>query len=127
MKKFFFFCLAVILGLAYVKSHYTPADAFAWAQAKKDPKWTPKAEFYMGRYYQLEDQNEEAGQAFETLLKEYPATSYKGDALFHLGETYEATRNKARAMELYLQYLEEFPNGTFAELARKKIDIIKSS
>lgn len=126
MKKFLIFVGLVVVGISYAYTHYTPQDAFDYAQAKADKVWTPRVEYYVGYYLVIKERNEDAIKDLEQLLNDWPDSPYTAEATFHLGEAYEATRQKDKAKELYEKYLELSPNGQNSELAKRKIEIFKS-
>ena len=51
MKKFLIFFVVFIAAITYVNSRYSVQDAVDYVQAKPDPKWTPRVEYYAGYYF----------------------------------------------------------------------------
>src|SRR5207237_1560792 len=126
VKKFLLFAVLLISAITYINATYTVQDAIDYAVKKNDPKLSPKIEYNAGYYQKMKDRHEEAIKTFEALLETWPDNDYKGDAIFHLGEAYENTRNKPKAAELYEKYLEENPKGSQSDLARRKLELFKS-
>ncbi len=73
----------------------------------------------IGRIYQdgLGDPMIRAIESFEKLLKDYPASDYRAEAMYKLGQLYEYAKEFDRAMMIYSQLLDEFPKSVWADKA----------
>lgn len=60
--------------------------------------------------------------SFQRIIKEFPDSKFKEQALFKLGKIYSNFNiNLENAIEFYSQLIFEFPNGKFVCLARKNL------
>lgn len=93
----------------------------ASGQAAESPETAYRAAFdtlKAGRY-------EQAAQAFQTFLEQYPDSSYADNARYWLGESYYVVRSFDEAMGHFRQLLEEFPQSAKRPDALLKIGFIQ--
>lgn len=124
MKRFLIVVTLLVVGISYVHTTYSVGDFVAYSHQKAHPKYSPLAEYYAGYYLQMKDRYQEAIPILEAHLEAYPESAWKGAVIFRLGECYEGIGQKAKAKELYQQYLADNPNGEHSKLAQRKVELI---
>ncbi len=80
----------------------------------------------IGRIWQdgLGDPPIRAIDVFTQVLKDYPASDYRPEAMYRLAKLYDGIKEYAKALALYTELLEEFPKNKWADeatFARAKI------
>jgi tol-pal system protein YbgF len=80
------------------------------------------AQFWIGKIYLDQRQNEPAIRELERLLADYPETDKAAQATFYLGNAYRATGNEERAREYYRQVIERYPTSQESQLARRELE-----
>ncbi len=56
-------------------------------------------------------------ETFEQLIKDYPNSDHKPEAMYRLGQLYEYARDNERALRLYTDLIENYPKGEWYEKA----------
>ncbi|KPK41517.1 MAG: hypothetical protein AMJ78_05315 [Omnitrophica WOR_2 bacterium SM23_29] len=78
------------------------------------PPWTnsPKAQFYIGQLYAIQNNLPQARAEFETILNEYPTNvDICATALFAIGIIYERQDNWEKALEAFDKLTSDYPNA----------------
>lgn len=125
MKKFAVFILLLFAFGTWFHSRVSPESVLTFAKRKNHPEWSPKLEYWLGLYHQTRDQHAQAEAAFTQLLTEHPSSYYAPAARIKLGSTYYRTGERARSMEQFQIYLEQYPDGEFKSIAQKNIEMLK--
>jgi N-acetylmuramoyl-L-alanine amidase len=91
---------------------------------KADPSVFATAQLLeeMGRRFEDEELLHSAIQQYEFLRRQYPGSTSRFAALFHIGEIYkEDLHDRARAQETFQEFVRRYPRNQFAEEARKEL------
>jgi N-acetylmuramoyl-L-alanine amidase len=76
----------------------------------------------MGRRFEDEELLHSAIQQYEFLRRQYPGSTSRFAALFHIGEIYkEDLQDRAHAQETFQEFLHRYPRNQFAAQARKEL------
>ncbi|MFH1723534.1 MAG: tetratricopeptide repeat protein [Elusimicrobiota bacterium] len=125
MRKWIIILAILIGGGWYVKTHYTPQDVLKYAKEHPDPKKAAKLEYYVGTYYFARDRKAEMVGAYNQLLTDHPTCQYAPKALLRVGNYYKDQRDYDTARELYLRYMEDFPEGFDINKVKQKYEFVK--
>lgn len=71
-----------------------------------------------------EGRYDEAAQAFNQFLANYPGSSYSDNALYWLGETYYVTRDFDKSLATFNGLVEQYPNSSKASDSRLKLGYV---
>jgi TolA-binding protein len=120
--------LLVVLGLYgawwYVSKHYEYHDTLAYAKKNPASAWAQPTDYYVGlAYYQRADYPH-AQEAFTQLLTDYPTGHYQASGLFYLEDAAEYNRDWETANTMAKQYVEDFPDGKYVDVMRKKVELL---
>ena len=94
------------------------------ASTKADPSVFAVAQLLeeMGRRFEDEELLHSAIQQYEFLRRQYPGSTSRFAALFHIGEIYkEDLHDRAHAQETFQEFLHRYPRNQFAAEARKEL------
>jgi len=94
------------------------------SSTKADPSVFATAQLLeeMGRRFEDEELLHSAIQQYEFLRRQYPGSTSRFAALFHIGEIYqEDLHDRPRAQETFQEFLRRYPRNQFAEEARKEL------
>lgn len=121
--------ILILLGL-YGAYHYAGKkidvpEPLAYAKKHPQAKWAPALDYYAGLYHYQRSDYPKAQQAFTQLLTDYPTCQYAPGALYRLGDAAEFNHDWGAAKEALERYVEEFPQERNADVARKKLDLLK--
>jgi N-acetylmuramoyl-L-alanine amidase len=76
----------------------------------------------MGRRFEDEELPHSAIQQYEFLRRQYPGSTSRFAALFHIGEIYkEDLHDRAHAQETFQEFLHRYPRNQFAAQARQEL------
>lgn len=78
-------------------------------------------ELYVAGFYFDRDHPKAAAGRLRTLLRSYPGSEVEAEALYLLGESYLELRDPKRARRAFLQLVERYPGGEFADDARERL------
>lgn len=119
--------LAGLYGAYYYASrHFEFHDTLVYAQKNPQEKWSPAVEYYVGMAYYQRADYPKAQEAFTQLLTAHPtAYAYLPKTLIRLSDAAEYNRDWDTAKQALSQYLEQFPEGKDAEMARKRLELLK--
>lgn len=103
--------------------HTAQAIAEFNALLGKNPKgeYANNAQYWLGEAYRVNQDNESARKAFNSVIENYPGSSKVPDALLKLGYIEVEQKNAAKAREYLTRVTVDFPNSTAARLAAKKL------
>ena len=125
LKKPFYILLA-LAGLGwYVSNHYTFKDVLAYSKQHPHPEYSPMLDYYSGMAYFARDQHEDAIEAFNQLLTDYPTCPYAARAMHRLGTSYMERNNYQAAREIFDRYFEEHPAHRDRQVVQQKYEYIK--
>ncbi|MFA6317904.1 MAG: tetratricopeptide repeat protein [Elusimicrobiota bacterium] len=92
------------------------------AQKNPDPVWSPRLQYWAGMvYYQKSDYNK-SQQVFHKLLTDYPTAYCASKALIRLNLSAQENRDWSAAKTALEKYIEQFPGGKDAALAKSTLD-----
>ena len=118
----------IYASLCMKANAYAPA-VMAYTEALKDYKndsfYTHQIQKSLACAYEEQKKYEEAIAEMETLLAA-PQVQMKGEVLLQLGRLYAATGQKDKEAENLKKIVAEFPNSTYAGVAREKLRIANS-
>lgn len=103
--------------------HTAQAIAEFNALLGKNPKgeYANNAQYWLGEAYRVNQDNESARKAFNSVIENYPGSSKVPDALLKLGYIEVEQKNAAKAREYLTRVTVDFPSSTAARLAAKKL------
>jgi len=125
MKKFLIFLVLAGGAASYAYSNITPEKIVELAYEQNDPRLTPRLVYYAARYQLYKGRNEAVLAILDPYMEAVPDNPYREHMVFRQGQACEGLREFARARELFALYLQEYPNGEHANLARAKSEILK--
>lgn len=127
MKAYTIFVVIVLafyyLGGKVIKTKDPIHDVLEYAKTEKDPVWSPRLIYWIGTYQFQRDEYEKAQDTLTYLLIEYPTCQYAPVSLINLGTSAEQLNNWKMAKSAMQQYIDLFPKGEDAALARKRLDM----
>ena len=94
------------------------------ASTRADPSVVAVAQLKeeMGRRFEDDDILRAAIEQYQFLRRQYPGSKARFGALFRIGEIYkDDLQDKARADEIFREFLQHYPHNQFAEQARKAL------
>ncbi|MBS3733380.1 MAG: outer membrane protein assembly factor BamD [Phycisphaerae bacterium] len=95
-----------------------------WVEAAPPAEGTPAGELALIRQYLSEDEPDDAADAAEEFLEDYPADPRCEEAMILWAQAERADGDFYDAFERYEAYLEAYPNGRYVERAlRREYDI----
>jgi N-acetylmuramoyl-L-alanine amidase len=109
---------------ARVINAYRRVYSEAPTSTKADPSVVAVAQLLeeMGRRFDDDDVLRAAIKQYEFLRQQYPGSTARFTALFHIGEIYkDDLGDKRRADEVFQEFLRRYPRNPFAEEARKAL------
>lgn len=117
-----------ILGMAILPSLPRAAEIFKHIVTQAPySEWGDKAQFRLGLTYKKEGRFEEAMEAFQALIDQYPQSELVADARFQLAETaylrsqaeFRDQRALESASEVVDQFLTRYPDATVSDKVAK--------
>jgi outer membrane protein assembly factor BamD (BamD/ComL family) len=108
----------------YVSKHYEFHDTLEYAKKHPESTWAEPADYYVGLVYYQRADYPKAQEAFAQLLTQYPTGSYESNGLFYLEDAAESNRDWEAANTAAKQYVDDFPNGKYIEVMRKRIELL---
>jgi len=103
--------------------HNAQAIAEFNALLSKNPKgeYANNAQYWLGEAYRVNQDNESARKAFNSVVENYPGSSKVPDALLKLGYIEAEQKNAVKAREYLTRVTVDFPSSTAARLAAKRL------
>ena len=99
-------------------------DAQALMRAAKDR--LSEASYRVGFYYYRSRWYPGAVDRFSEILKADPGYTNRDAVYYHLADSLLKQRQKAEALPYFERILKEFEQSSYLELARKRVDELKS-
>ena len=91
-------------------------------------KWVPASTYYVGQTYYLFQDLPDATTYFLRVAQRYPTHPLADDAYFSYLQCLDDMSSVGRSelIDGYAAYLEKYPNGKHAELAKTKVDAYRT-
>lgn len=102
------------------KVYNSALDTYQKALRENNPD-KDYALFQIGLVNGLLDRNNEAIQAWNTLLKDFPGSQYRDDAMFNKAELLFNQGNYAEAVQQFSQFIQQHPNSPFVPYAYRSL------
>jgi len=84
--------------------------------------YAPNAHYWLGQLLFNKGKLDEAEQEFTIVVKQFEDSSKRSDALLKLAMVAQQKNNKNKAVILYRQLLNEYPNSTSAQLGKPRLE-----
>lgn len=129
MFKILLFVFALLLaGMMTLHTTLQNGSLVRYMDRHPNPSWVPAAEFYIGQGYYLKHDLTNAATYFIRVSDGYPTSSYADDAYFTYLECLDngGRFSHAQMAEEYQKYLDRFPDGLHAKMARNRIGAYKT-
>jgi TolA-binding protein len=91
-------------------------------ELKKDSSKAPDALYYLGMIHHSLGRYQDAIEELEHARDDAPKASWQAEAQYYIALSYEQFKQLARARVEYQAYLRRYPNGIYAQIARKKLE-----
>jgi TolA-binding protein len=124
VKKVFIAVVALYALFYWVSTRYDVQDSLAFAKKNPDSKLSAPVEYYVGMAYYQRSEYKKAQQAFTALLEQHPTHYYAQRALVPLSEAAQHNFDWGTARDALQKYIDEYPNGRNAKLARQRLDLL---
>lgn len=117
-----------VQALIHEKKDYDQAinGLYDFIDEYKEGDLTVNAYYWLGEVYLVEDQLEQAKQAFTIVATRYGDHRKAPDAVYKLGVTLDRLGNKDQARSRMESVVRDYPNTSAASLAKKYLDSGKS-
>lgn len=124
MKGIIFFFAVLIGGMIFFQQSLQNGAVLRYIDAHPNGKGVPEATYYIGQSYYLFQNLPDATTYFLRVAQRYPDHPLADDAYFNylqcLDDSLAVPREQL--LEGYQAYLERFPNGKHAGLAKDRVD-----
>lgn len=108
------------------KQYKRAEEEFSAALAvHKDSARVPEALYYLGMIHYHLGKFPDAIEELERAREEAPKATWGDEALYHIASSYEEMKQLARAKEEYQTYLQKYPRGHYASLAKSKLSYLQ--
>jgi tol-pal system protein YbgF len=87
--------------------------------------YAPNAHYWLGQLLFNKGNLNEAEQEFLIVVQQFKDSSKRADALLKLAMVAQQQKDTNKAVKLYRQLLNEYPNSTSAQLAKPRLESIK--
>ena len=84
--------------------------------------YAPNAHYWLGQLLFNKGELAQAEQEFNTVLEQFKDSNKRPDALLKLGMVAQQQNNSAKAVQLYRQLINEYPESTSAQLAKPRLE-----
>lgn len=125
MKTIFWILLILYGAYYYVSKKFEFHDTLDYAQKHPEQKNSPAIEYYVGMVYYQRSDYKNAQAAWGALLEQHPTDYYVEKALIDYSESAQYNFDWETSKAALQKYLDDYPNGKKAELARQKLDMVK--
>jgi len=98
----------------YYAGAYGPAVEAFYRYMEKTPHHTGDAHYYAGLSFRAAGSHSLAIQEFDSLIENYPANEWVGQAWLEKARAYAAMDDYARAMRTYRQFTDNYPKHSLA-------------
>jgi tol-pal system protein YbgF len=101
------------------KKQYLGAKQGMQSYIDKHPsgKYAANAHYWLGEINMHQDQKNDAINAFNTVIREFPKSNKVPDALLKLGMLDQQAGNRSQALSFFHQLKKQYPSSTAAQLA----------
>ncbi len=90
--------------------------------------WVPAADYYIGEGYYIMGNLEASATYYQRVADRFPNSSYAEDGYFnYLQAVDDMNVPRMEMVNKYSEYLERFPNGSHAEVTRRRIENYRNS
>ncbi|MBI5624543.1 MAG: tetratricopeptide repeat protein [Elusimicrobia bacterium] len=122
--------VSLILGGSYAYKKYlgtfNPLQGMLnIAQNHPDPVWSPRLEYWSGMIYYQKSDYGKSQEIFTKLLTDYPTAYCAAKALIRLNLSAQENRDWSAAKWALEIYVDKFPDGKDAALAKSTLDKLK--
>ena len=116
-------------GIVYIHHSLQNGTVLNYIDSHPQAKWVPEATYYIGQTYYLFQSLPEATTYFLRVAQRYPDRPLAEDGYFNYLQCMDdsVTVPRSDLVEGYKAYLEKYPNGKHAELAKTKFDTYSTS
>ncbi len=118
--RFIFFVVLLMALFVWTKEAVVTGKAINLINRHPHPVWTPRAQYFLGYFYYLINDNKKAIVCFETIVAKYPKSDQTEDAEYMLGCCYEKS-NLPKSVGWYKKLLKDYPKTKRRELVGKNI------
>ena len=126
MTRFALILLSLYGGWFFVSKYYKFDDTLAYAQKHPGSKLSAPTEYWVGMVYYQRGDYPKAKEAFAALLEQHPTDHYYiQKAIIPYDDAAGYTFDWETSKMLLQRYLDEYPDGKNAELARKRLEMVK--
>jgi TolA-binding protein len=122
MKGFFIFLLLIVAGMWWASKNVTEPNVLKYAKDKNSDSLSPKLEYYTGVYAYSTSDWAGTEAAFMQLLTDYPTGYYAPEATIKLGDALYHEGRRQDSLAQYQHYLEQWPDGELATIAKKNVE-----
>lgn len=84
-------------------------------------------EMYIANYYKRKKNYKACSLRYNTVVKEYPDTKYREEALYRLGESYWKMGEYGLAVEPLQRVLSEYPDASYSKRAKELLEKVERS
>lgn len=84
--------------------------------------YAPNAHYWLGQLLFNKGELAQAEQEFNTVLEQFKDSNKRPDALLKLAMVAQQQKNSAKAIQLYRQLINEYPESTSAQLAKPRLE-----
>lgn len=115
------------LGNAFLAQRQFADATAAYTQLSEDPNYAAESHYQLARIHFLNEDYEEALDAYRAVVDAFPGTDWEKDAEYQVANSYWRLRRYAEAEKAFLKYLSHSPRKTVAETAtRDLVDVYRS-
>jgi TolA-binding protein len=124
MKTIIIFFVIVIGGMIFLQQSLQNGTVLKYIDQHPQDKGIPETTYYIGQGYYLFQDLLDATTYFLRVAQRYPDHPLADDAYFSYLECLDdmASVTRSDLVAGYKAYLEKYPNGKHAELAKTKLD-----
>jgi TolA-binding protein len=124
VKTVLIFFALLIGGMLYVHQSLQDGTVLRYIDRHAHERGVPKGTYYVGQGYYLFQDLQTATTYFLRAAERYPDLALGDDAAFAYLQCLDDTVSvdRPQLIEGYKTYLEKYPNGRHAELAKSRLD-----
>jgi TolA-binding protein len=126
VKGFFIFVGALVALMWWGSENVTEPKILQYAKDQKSDDWTPRLEYWTGLVEYTRSDWAGTITAYEQLLTDYPTGYYSPLATLKLADSYYHVARRQDAVAQYQHYLDQWPDGEQANLAKKSVELLSS-
>ena len=124
MKSIIFFFAVLIGGMILIQQGLQNGAIMRYIDQHPHQKGIPAATYYIGQSYYLFQNLPDATTYFLRVAQRYPDYRLADDAYFYYLQCLDDSLavNREQLLEGYQAYLEKYPSGKHAALAKERVD-----